>query len=70
MLKASRYASKANVTGVSIFAKLEYFNLAVSVKDRIVRALVEDAENKGKNIVVLLPDSGDSYLSSPLFSDE
>ena len=27
-------------------------------------------ENKGKNIVVLLPDSGDRYLSTPLFSDE
>lgn len=26
-------------------------------------------ENKGKNIVVLLPDSGDRYLSTPLFSD-
>lgn len=27
-------------------------------------------ENKGKNIVVLLPDSGDRYLSTPLFSDD
>lgn len=26
-------------------------------------------ENKGKNIVVLLPDSGDRYLSTPLFSE-
>ncbi|MCR4632328.1 MAG: cysteine synthase A [Treponema sp.] len=26
-------------------------------------------ENKGKTIVVLLPDSGDRYLSTPLFSD-
>ncbi len=26
-------------------------------------------ENKGKNIVVLLPDTGDRYLSTPLFSD-
>jgi cysteine synthase A len=26
-------------------------------------------ENKGKNIVVLLPDSGDRYLSTPLFSN-
>ena len=25
-------------------------------------------ENKGKTIVVLLPDSGDRYLSTPLFS--
>ncbi len=27
------------------------------------------AENKGKNIVVLLPDTGDRYLSTPLFAD-
>lgn len=26
-------------------------------------------KNKGKNIVVLLPDSGDRYLSTPLFAD-
>ena len=25
-------------------------------------------ENKGKNIVVLLPDTGDRYLSTPLFA--
>ena len=26
-------------------------------------------ENKGKNIVVILPDSGDRYLSTPLFEE-
>lgn len=25
-------------------------------------------ENKGKNIIVLLPDTGDRYLSTPLFA--
>ena len=29
--------------------------------------LDEDHENEGKNIVVLLPDSGDRYLSTALF---
>ncbi|MCR5273663.1 MAG: cysteine synthase A [Lachnospiraceae bacterium] len=31
--------------------------------------VAEREENKGKNIVVLLPDSGDRYLSTPLFAD-
>lgn len=32
--------------------------------------LAQRDENQGKNIVVLLPDSGDRYLSTPLFSDK
>ena len=32
--------------------------------------LASRPENKGKNIVVLLPDSGDRYLSTPLFVHE
>ncbi|MBR2832107.1 MAG: cysteine synthase A [Oscillospiraceae bacterium] len=31
--------------------------------------LAKRAENEGKTIVVLLPDTGDRYLSTPLFSD-
>ena len=31
--------------------------------------LAERAEYRGKNIVVLLPDSGERYLSTPLFQD-
>ena len=36
---------------------------------KAARTLAKRAENKGKTIVVLLPDSGDRYLSTPLFSD-
>lgn len=31
--------------------------------------LAKRPENKGKNIVVLLPDTGDRYLSTPMFSE-
>ncbi|MCI8308252.1 MAG: cysteine synthase A, partial [Lachnospiraceae bacterium] len=32
--------------------------------------LAERTENRGKTIVVLLPDSGDRYLSTPLFNTD
>lgn len=36
---------------------------------KAAKILAERPENKGKVIVVLLPDSGDRYLSTPLFSN-
>ena len=36
---------------------------------KAAKILAERPENKGKNIVVLLPDSGDRYLSTALFSN-
>ena len=32
--------------------------------------LAKQEENRGKRIVVLLPDTGDRYLSTPLFAGE
>jgi len=32
--------------------------------------LAKQPENKGKNIVVLLPDTGERYLSTPMFAEE
>ena len=36
---------------------------------KAAKIVAERPENKGKTIVVLLPDSGDRYLSTPLFSN-
>lgn len=65
ILKASRYADKANAAGASIFAKLEYLNPAGSVKDRIALAMVEDAEKKGvlsQGATIIEPTSGNTGI--------
>lgn len=65
ILKASRYAAKANVTEATILAKLEYLNPAGSVKDRIALAMVEDAEKKGilvPGATIIEPTSGNTGI--------
>ena len=46
LLQVSNYSKKHGINA-NIVAKLEYFNPAGSVKDRIAKAMVEDAEKKG-----------------------
>lgn len=52
LLELENYGNAQNL-GAAIFGKLEYFNPAGSVKDRIAKAMIDDAEAKG----VLKPDS-------------
>jgi cysteine synthase A len=52
LLEAKNYA-KAKGFGAKLVVKLEYFNPAGSVKDRIALAMIKDAQEKG----VLKPDS-------------
>ena len=52
LLKLNNYIKRKGLSA-KIYGKLEYFNPAGSVKDRIAKAMIDDAENKG----ILQPDS-------------
>ena len=64
LLQLLNYEKKNNVKA-TIIAKLEYFNPAGSVKDRIAKAMVDDAEAKGllKEVSVIIePSSGNTGI--------
>ena len=64
LLKLTNYNALKEV-GAVIYGKLEYFNPAGSVKDRIAKAMIDDAEAKGAlkpDSVIIEPTSGNTGI--------
>ena len=64
LLDAKNFASTVNFNG-RLLVKLEYFNPAGSVKDRIANAMIEQAERDGKlktGAVIIEPTSGNTGI--------
>jgi cysteine synthase A len=64
LLELANYAAQNGIKA-KILAKLEYYNPAGSVKDRIAKAMIEDAEEKGllkSGAVIIEPTSGNTGI--------
>lgn len=64
LVEVSNFSKKFDAKA-TILAKLEYFNPAGSVKDRIAKAIIEDAEEKGilkEGSVIIEPTSGNTGI--------
>ena len=63
--------SNISPNGVKIFAKLESFNPAGSIKDRVAKYLIQDAEEQGKLIdgsTIIEPTSGNTGIALAMIS--
>ena len=65
LLRVSKLSEKLGVQNAAILAKLEYFNPAGSVKDRVARNMIEEAEAKGllkDGATIIEPTSGNTGI--------